>query len=135
MAKIDPTAPCPCGSGLIYKECCGQYHGGKFAPTPEALMRSRFSGYALNQLDYIMLTTHPDHPQYRKDRAAWRKDLLQFTQSTVFAGLKILNAEGNTVTFHAILFQDGEDTSYVERSRFEQHEERWKYHSGERLSR
>lgn len=133
MLKIKPSDPCPCGSGQTYKQCCGQYHNGKLAPTPEALMRSRFSGYAVGKIDYIMLTTHPDHPQYRKDKAAWRKAMQHFSESTVFAGLKILEARDNTVTFHAILFEAGEDVSYVERSRFEQHEGRWKYHSGERL--
>ena len=47
---------CPCGSQATYKECCGQYHSGAPAPTPEALMRSRFSAFVQNKTDYLMAT-------------------------------------------------------------------------------
>jgi uncharacterized protein YecA (UPF0149 family) len=36
-------AACPCGSGAAYTDCCGVYHRGVPAPTPEALMRSRLA--------------------------------------------------------------------------------------------
>ena len=49
------TAACPCGSGIIYAQCCGAWHAGMangvHAPTPEALMRSRYSAYGLGLLD------------------------------------------------------------------------------------
>ena len=55
--------PCPCGSGLVYPECCGRWHAGlaqgQGAPTPEALMRSRYSAYVLGLLDYLLATWHP----------------------------------------------------------------------------
>ena len=42
--------PCPCGSDVIYPQCCGRWHEGLAdgvgAPTPEALMRSRYSAQA-----------------------------------------------------------------------------------------
>ncbi|MEV4900002.1 YchJ family metal-binding protein [Citricoccus sp. NPDC055426] len=44
---------CPCGGGDVYGSCCGRWHG-RFtadgtlaAPTAEALMRSRYSAFAL----------------------------------------------------------------------------------------
>ena len=58
------TAACPCGSDKTYGECCGLYHAGWLAenclhaPTPEALMRSRYSAYALNLADYLLGTWH-----------------------------------------------------------------------------
>ena len=49
--------PCPCGSGQTYVECCGLWHAGlnegRHAPTPEALMRSRYSAYVLGCTDYL----------------------------------------------------------------------------------
>jgi SEC-C motif-containing protein len=59
------TAPCPCESGLPYGECCGAHHqsfengSGPSAPTPEALMRSRYSAYVLGLIDYLIATWHP----------------------------------------------------------------------------
>ena len=63
-----PTAGCPCGSDKTYGECCGLYHAGWHtslpstprlpAPTPEALMRSRYSAYALKLADYLLGTWH-----------------------------------------------------------------------------
>ena len=53
-------------------DCCGRWHAGllrgEHAPTPEALMRSRYSAYALAQgrgtalpslLEYLRKTWHP----------------------------------------------------------------------------
>ena len=59
--------PCPCGSGETYAKCCGPFHStvsdgsadGAHAPTPEALMRSRYSAYALGLIDYLLATWHP----------------------------------------------------------------------------
>jgi SEC-C motif-containing protein len=50
---------CPCGSGLLFDECCGKYISGRDnAPTAEALMRSRYSAYAENNTFYILNTWH-----------------------------------------------------------------------------
>ena len=50
---------CPCGSGDPLDDCCGRYHQGHPAPTAEALMRSRYSAYALGLVDYLRDTTLP----------------------------------------------------------------------------
>lgn len=51
---------CPCGTGRDYAGCCGRYHGGEPAPDAEALMRSRYSAYAVGDADYLRATWHPD---------------------------------------------------------------------------
>ena len=56
---------CPCESGKPYNKCCEVYHLGTPAPTAEALMRSRYSAYALATkipalAEYILQTWHPD---------------------------------------------------------------------------
>jgi hypothetical protein len=43
----DRPAACPCGSGGLYKACCGRFHEGSAVPaTAEELMRSRYSACA-----------------------------------------------------------------------------------------
>lgn len=50
---------CPCGSQLTLEQCCGRYHKGAPAPTPEALMRSRYAAFVLALSDYLLATWHP----------------------------------------------------------------------------
>lgn len=48
---------CPCGLNKSYGACCGLYISGMAAaPTPEALMRSRYTAYSLGNTDYIART-------------------------------------------------------------------------------
>lgn len=52
---------CPCrgaADALPYDACCGRYHAGSPAPTAEALMRSRYSAFVLDELDYLLATWH-----------------------------------------------------------------------------
>lgn len=51
--------PCPCGLPRSYAACCGRYHSGEeAAPSPEALMRSRYTAYVLGLTDYLLITWH-----------------------------------------------------------------------------
>ena len=50
---------CPCLSGETYGLCCGRYHCGTPAPTAEALMRSRYSAFAVGNSRYLLDTWHP----------------------------------------------------------------------------
>ncbi|WP_460991441.1 YchJ family protein [Sinomonas soli] len=57
---------CPCGSGDTYGSCCGRFHQGRAhgaaAPTAEALMRSRYSAFAIGgpeMAQYLLATWHP----------------------------------------------------------------------------
>ncbi|QRY42976.1 YchJ family protein [Mycolicibacterium boenickei] len=52
---------CPCGTGRAYTDCCGPLHAGaRPAPTAVALMRSRFSAFAVGDVDYLLTSWHPD---------------------------------------------------------------------------
>ncbi|MEH6455265.1 MAG: YchJ family metal-binding protein [Cocleimonas sp.] len=52
---------CPCGSQISYALCCGRYHKGNIhAPTAEALMRSRYSAYVLDNAQYVYRTWDED---------------------------------------------------------------------------
>ena len=54
------AASCPCGSGVDFAQCCGQYlNDARPAPTAEALLRSRYSAYVTGAEQYLMDTWHP----------------------------------------------------------------------------
>lgn len=134
MAKHGPNDACPCHSGAKYKRCCGPFHGGGArAPTPEALMRSRYAAYALGLVEYVIDTTDPDGPQASRDRRAWTKDVEGFVARTRFVGLEVLGSgsdgDAGWVQFRAGLTQGGRDASFVEKSAFVRRAGRWLYHS------
>lgn len=90
-----PITVCPCESGLSYQQCCQPYHDDTVLPdTAEALMRSRYSAYALMGsdivassaiLEYLIRTTVPAQ-QPKLDRDA----IYQWAISTNWAGLTLV---------------------------------------------
>jgi SEC-C motif-containing protein len=128
MARRSPkprraSPQCPCGRGA-YAECCGPLHDGKPAADPEALMRSRFSAYALDNSDYVLRTWHPStRPQDvgSDPGLRWtRLDVLNHDGGGVF------DAEG-TVEFRAHYVDGGQPGVMAERSRFVRHDGHWVY--------
>jgi SEC-C motif-containing protein len=93
------VSTCPCGLPLPYPQCCGRYHAGPAtAPTAEALMRSRFTAFALGDADYLRRSWHPSTRPRRLDldpELAWTR--LEIIGST---GGSLLHTEG-TVEFRA----------------------------------
>lgn len=60
---------CPCGQTsaagqpLAYAACCGRFLEGPatlLAPDAQTLMRSRYTAFALDRVDYLLATWHPD---------------------------------------------------------------------------
>ena len=77
---------CPCSSGLQYDACCGPFHKkSQQLPDATSLMRSRYSAYALGNIEYIIDTTSPTSPDYisyvespvgaRSGKKKWEKDI------------------------------------------------------------
>lgn len=55
-----PDARCPCLSGNAFGDCCGPVLAGTTpAPTAERLMRSRFTAFAVGDVDHLRRTWHP----------------------------------------------------------------------------
>jgi SEC-C motif-containing protein len=107
------TRTCPCGS-VAYDDCCGPLHRGeRQAATPEELMRSRYSAYALAETDYVWRTWHP-----RTRPASVTHD-----PTTSWSRLEVLEAHDDVVEFRA---HHGDGVLH-ERSRFEQRAGRWFY--------
>src|SRR6267154_3823362 len=131
----DQDFKCPCCSGKSYHDCCSIYHQGKEAESALALMRSRYSAYALNNVEYIVRTTHPRHPAVSQSLQKWKEEILNFAMNSDFEKLEILDSrelsDRATVVFVAHLRQDDEDMSFTERSFFSKVGDRWFYVNGD----
>ncbi|MGM0982981.1 MAG: YchJ family protein [Pseudomonadota bacterium] len=123
MTHSDPRA-CPCGSGRPLAECCARYHAGEPAPTPEALMRSRYSAFVLDLSDYLLATWHP----------STRPEKLEADPATVWKRLEVLESgeEGDRgrVHFRATFREGGRWAVLEEHSRFVREAGRWFYLDG-----
>ena len=73
--------PFPGGSEQVYAVCCGPLLAGeRSAETAEALMRSRYTGYAVGDEAYLVRTWHP----------RTRPDHLDLDPATRWTGLTVL---------------------------------------------
>jgi len=121
-------ADCPCGGGrggARYGECCGPFLAGAPAPTPEQLMRSRFTAFALGDAAYLSETWHPSTAPERLDLDAalhWERLEIVRAEATATRG---------TVEFRA-LWRPGATRGVLhEVSRFRFAAGRWYYVDGE----
>lgn len=118
---------CPCGSGLMLKQCCGRYHAGQAAPDAEHLMRSRYSAYVLGLDDYLRATWHhstcPVEPNLSGGAALkWLGlEVREFSET----------GDAATVSFIARFKQGGRAGRLVETSRFVREDGRWFYVDGD----
>jgi SEC-C motif-containing protein len=136
MTLPGPNDACPCHSGHKYKKCCRRAHQGDPASSPEALMRSRYSAYALGLVEHILRTTDPSGPHWEAETGHWREQVEAFCRSVRFEGLEVLEARADgdrgIVDFRARLSSDQGATVMAERSLFRRVDGRWLYHSGVR---
>ena len=119
---------CRCCSEKTYDLCCEPFHNQtKIPQNPEELMRSRFSAYALNLIDYLIETTHPDvRNNYSKNEIdSWSKE-------NTWLKLIIVKSWDNFVHFKAY-YQDrnGDFYEHEELSAFEKIGNRWFYLDGQ----
>jgi SEC-C motif-containing protein len=126
-----PSTPglgkCPCGSVSAYAGCCGPLLDGRPAATAEALMRSRYTAYAVGHLDHVFRTWHP----------RTRPDGLTLP-AVEWLGLEVLRtvdgaADDDTgvVEFRARSRDPGGEHVLHETSRFERRGGRWVYVDGD----
>ena len=91
------TANCYCGTGKAFIECCQPYiSGNEKAPTAEALMRSRYSAYAVHDAEYLWQTTALKERRHHSKAA-----MLDWAKSNQWLKLEVLNATETTVEFKA----------------------------------
>ncbi len=117
---------CPCGRG-IYQQCCQPLHNGQQqALTAEQLMRSRYSAFALQQIDYLIQTTALGQQAYL-DRAA----IADWSKSNQWLKLEIIRTQDKIGKAHASVefkahYHDGQQAQvHHELSYFVLHQARW----------
>ena len=123
------TLPCPCGSGDAYERCCGRYHSGPEklrAPSPEALMRSRYTAYVFGLEDYLLATWHASTRPAALDPA---DPALKWLGLEVRAQTRTDEDHG-TVEFVARSKRAGRAHRLHETSRFVREDGRWFYVDG-----
>ncbi|TDC29982.1 hypothetical protein E1211_25040 [Micromonospora sp. 15K316] len=129
-AADDREPTCPCGSGGSYARCCGPLHRGEAeAPTAEALMRSRFSAFAVGDAGYLLRSWDERTRPARLDLDPGQRWLRLEIVDTERGGL--LDSTG-AVEFRAYHRTGGQTGVLVERSRFVRAGGRWVYLDAER---
>lgn len=85
---------CYCHSGKRYESCCQVYLSGSSVPaTAEQLMRSRYTAYALHNVEYIIQTTHPStRKQYDP------QSIKAWAESSVWQKLDVLGTRKGTAS-------------------------------------
>jgi SEC-C motif-containing protein len=123
-----PGINCYCDSGKPFSDCCQPYIlGVRKAPTAEALMRSRYSAYAVHNADYLWVTT-----AHKKRKNHTKADILEWAKSNQWLKLEVLKATETTVEFKAY-YLDGTLMARVhhEKSFFMKEGDCWYYVNGE----
>lgn len=127
---------CPCQSGISYTACCEPFLRGKQkVKTAEELLRSRYSAFAVGEIDYILETHHS------KTRDQVKRDEIEsWAKGSKWLGLKILQKEAGeasddrgTIVFHAQYETDGKLQDHYERSFFEKEGGEWRFYDAEGL--
>jgi SEC-C motif-containing protein len=133
---------CPCratdATQLTYAECCKPYiEEARPAPSPEALMRSRYTAYVLGKIDYLHDSLAPE-VRYDFDRAM----VTNWSTQSKWLGLKILETEEGKpgdlrgfVEFAADFIMNGEEMRHHERSLFRFDEADWRWYFVEEAKR
>lgn len=120
---------CPCrkkSEDVAYDTCCGPYHAGTaVAQTAEALMRSRYAAFVMENAAYLLATWHPSS----------RPASIPFTPGQHWLLLRVLASssagDAATVEFQVRSRIAGKTTTLHETSRFKREGGRWFYVDGD----
>ncbi len=126
---IEQSSPCLCGSQKTYIECCGVFHDNLALPqTAEQLMRSRFTAYAMRNVEYLLSswdkTKRPDTIDFSKDNSTWTRLEIVSTKKGTEKDSK------GIVEFKAYYLLEDEEYVMHEISRFKKMEGVWFYLDG-----
>ncbi len=119
-------AHCPCNHSKSFDNCCEPFLLNKqIPPTPQTLMRSRFSAYSTGREEYVLATWHP----------STRPASIEMRQSPKWLSLQIIqtSSERNKgiVEFKATYMIENKIETLHETSRFSKENGRWFYVDGD----
>jgi len=130
----DLNRKCPCGSEKPFSFCCEPaIEGARPAATAEALMRSRYTAFAMGMVDYLINTTAKSHRN--PDDAVLIEDQMRATTWTGLTINAVEDGEQNdnegTVEFTACFEAEGEAAALHEKSNFRREDGNWVYVDGD----
>ncbi|ACY16296.1 YchJ family protein [Haliangium ochraceum] len=125
---------CHCSSGRDFDACCGPFLAGSAKPaTAEELMRSRYSAYATETIDYVVATHDP-----ATSEEVDREGAMRWASESTWEGLEIVETkdggpedETGVVEFIARYQSEGKSVAHHERAVFQRIEGDWFYMDGE----
>lgn len=123
---------CPCCSGKEFAECCEPILKGASAPTPEALMRARYSAFATGDVDFLHDSCcGPARKEFR------RESVQQWVDSSEWLGLEIHSTEGGgeadsegMVEFTAVYKVKDHEYRHHEHATFHRVDGAWRFYDG-----
>jgi SEC-C motif-containing protein len=124
---------CPCSSGEAYEVCCGPVlTGQRRAATAAELMRSRYTAYALGEIEWVYQSQSPDGRQFVDRRATE-----EWSKRATWKGLEIVDTkEGGPedsegfVEFKALYELAGEAITHHEIASFRKEDGVWYFVDG-----
>lgn len=88
---------CYCGSFVLFENCCQPLIKVTLnAASAEQLMRSRFSAYCTQEVDYLVKTTHRSTRKFHK-----KSEILSWSRANRWLKLDIIEATTLIVEFKA----------------------------------
>jgi SEC-C motif domain protein len=130
---MNDITTCPCNSGLDFAACCEPYiTGARKAPGPEALMRSRYTAYALQMMPYLTSTLHPGQRHDYDEAGAARWAMESQWEGLEIVDAPAVSADSNTgmVEFKATYRRNGEQIVHHERAEFRKSGDTWYFFDG-----
>ena len=133
MVALDEK--CPCGSNNDFATCCEPYITGKqHAPTPETLMRSRYTAFCKHNVEYLRDTMKGPLLQHFDP-----KETLAWLDTVTWVGLTVMKAKQKSedigfVSFDAQFDMQNERKHICEKSEFHRIDDRWYYVGGKPLN-
>lgn len=120
---------CYCCSQKPFKDCCEPFLTLLKKPiSPEQLMRSRYSAYATQSIEYLILTTYPP------ERINYSKQAIKdWSASNNWLKLEVLHSNNLQVEFKAFYTDKNEPNNVIihhERSNFVFENNNWFYVDG-----
>jgi SEC-C motif-containing protein len=118
---------CPCGSTLLFNACCQLFITQKKVPsTPEQLMRSRFSAYAIKDGQYIFDT-------YGASQRLTQSvgEIQSWANECSWLALGVHESGESTVEFSAYFVVNNTLCELREKSNFSLEQGQWSYIDGD----
>jgi SEC-C motif-containing protein len=130
---MSESFPCPCGSGLDFSACCEPLiTGSARASGPEALMRSRYTAFARQEIPYLARSLHPSqrHDYDEDGSARWARESTWQGLEIVKVATDAANGNRGTVEFKAHYRVDGVAHVHHELAEFRRTDGIWYYYAG-----